>query len=72
MNHLLSAHKFVGVIDEILFYFSGLILKFTIYISNVPHDWDECISQWMLFLSKKCLNELNLDNHILYTFYATL
>ncbi|XP_028065108.1 F-box/FBD/LRR-repeat protein At1g13570-like isoform X2 [Camellia sinensis] len=41
---------------------SGPVLKFSLYIPNTHCDWDLHVTQWLLFLSRNGIKELNLDN----------
>ncbi|THG16439.1 hypothetical protein TEA_021694 [Camellia sinensis var. sinensis] len=61
-NNPLYAYTFVSIISNILLLHSGPVLKFSLYIPNTHCDWDLHVTQWLLFLSRNGIKELNLDN----------
>lgn len=61
-NGAFGHNGFVRIINHVIFFHNGPVSKFGLYIPNVILDSFQEIDQWLLFLSRNSVQELNLIN----------
>ncbi|XP_023731543.1 F-box/FBD/LRR-repeat protein At1g13570 [Lactuca sativa] len=61
-NGAFGHNGFIRIVNKVLFFHKGPILKFHVHVPNMFLDNFEEVDQWVLFLSRNGVNELLLNN----------